>query len=32
LGSELEFDRSTVLTTVEPDLPEDDWTELVALA
>jgi transglutaminase-like putative cysteine protease len=32
LGSELEFGSSTVLTTVEPDLPDEDWTELIALA
>jgi transglutaminase-like putative cysteine protease len=32
LGTELEFEASTVLTTVEPGLPDEDWTELVALA
>jgi transglutaminase-like putative cysteine protease len=32
LGSELEFEFSTVLTTVEPGLPDEDWTELVVLA
>jgi transglutaminase-like putative cysteine protease len=32
LGCELEFLGSTILTTVEPELPEDDWTKLVTLA
>jgi len=32
LGTELEFESSTVLATVEPDLPEEDWSELIALA
>ncbi|HEV7977797.1 transglutaminase family protein [Amycolatopsis sp.] len=32
LGSEIEFESSTVLTTVEPDLPDENWSELVTLA
>jgi transglutaminase-like putative cysteine protease len=32
LGSEIEFDSSVVLATVDADLPDENWSELVTLA